>query len=109
MDPLVEVFHRINPKDHSLDGMPVTVFVVACFVVVATALALRFAGRSWRVWYGPAILGVLLWWGGVNIGHSGFKSGNGLLWTFALVVFLIDKLPRTLRAALVPADRDGRR
>jgi hypothetical protein len=29
MDPVVEAFQRINPTDHSLDGLPVTVVVVA--------------------------------------------------------------------------------
>lgn len=83
MDPVVSAFHRINPTDHSLDGLPVTVIVVGFVVLVSTTLALRFTGRS------------------------GFGSAEGLLSTFALIV--IDPLWRTMRAALVPAKREGRR
>ena len=28
MDPLVDAFHQISPSDHSLDGLPFTVFLV---------------------------------------------------------------------------------
>jgi hypothetical protein len=109
MDPLVDAFHRISPMDHSLDGLPLTVVVVAFVIVVATNVALRFTGRSWRTWYWPAIYVLTAWWAGVNIGHSGFGSGAGMLWTVVLILILIDPTRRLLRAALVPVNRDGRR
>jgi hypothetical protein len=40
---------------------------------------------------------------------GGFWSGPTLLWTVMLPLVLAEPLVRTLRAALVPADRDPRR
>jgi hypothetical protein len=108
MDPLVEAFQRINPTDHSLDGLPVTVVVVTFGIVLATTLVLRFAGRSWRAWHLPALSMVVAWWAGLNVGHSGFRSGQGVLSTLVLVLLLITTAPRALRAALVRAPPDGR-
>jgi hypothetical protein len=106
MDPLVEALHRgalLHPGDHSLDGLPVTVFVVGFIRLVATTLVLRRAGRSWKVWHVPAITILVLWWAGVNSGHSGFRSGAGVLWTLLLLAFLGAPMVKTLRAALQPA------
>lgn len=41
MDPLVDAFHQISPRDHSLDGLPVTVVLVGAVILVSTTLALR--------------------------------------------------------------------
>jgi len=107
MDPLVDAFQRINPTDHSLDGLPVTVFITAVIVFVLSTLTLRFTGRSWRRWSTPALCVLYAWWAGVNVGHSGFGRGGGLLWTVLFLVLLLDAAPRAFRAALMPAKRDG--
>jgi hypothetical protein len=111
MDPLVEALQRrvLQPGDHSLDGLPVTMFVVGLVLIVGTTLALRLTGRSYRKWHMPALCVFFAWWAGVNMGHSGFLRGGALLWTFALPLILADPFVRTLRAALVPVDPDARR
>jgi hypothetical protein len=108
MDPLVEALHRgalLHPGDHSLDGLPVTVFVVGFVLLLATTLVLRRTGRSWKVWHVHAITILLVWWAGVNIGHSGFRSGAGILWTLVLMALLGGPMVKILRAALEPANR----
>ena len=109
MDPLVELFHRINPSDHSLDGLPVTVTVAGLVVLTGTTLALRLTGRSWQAWHLPALCVWFAWWAGVNVGRSGFGSGGAMISTFALLIILIEPVRRVIRAALVPVNRDGRK
>ena len=99
----------MNPRDHSLDGLPVTVVVVTFVVIVGTTLSLRFARRSWQAWYRPAVLVLLVWWAGVNVGHFGLGSRLRHDANLVLIALLIDPMRRTVRAALVPAKRDGRR
>ena len=109
MDPLVELLHRgrlLHESDHSLDALPVTAFLVAFLLLISTTLALRWTGRSWRAWYGPALLVLFVWWAGVNMGHSGLVSGPGLMWAVIMVLLLIGPSWRALRAALLPAKRD---
>lgn len=93
----------------SLDGMPLTVFVVGLVVIVGTTVALRWTGRSYRKWHMPALCVLFAWWAGVNMGHFGFWRGPAILWTFLLPLVLADPLVKTVRAALVPVDRDPRR
>jgi hypothetical protein len=106
---LVEALQRgrlLQPGDHSFDGLPVTVFVVGFVLLIVTSLALRWTGRSWRKWYLPGLYVLLAWWGGVNMGRYGLWSGPSLVWMVMLPLLLTDPLVRTLRAALVPVDRD---
>ncbi|HEY1417736.1 MAG TPA: hypothetical protein VGF41_07510 [Myxococcaceae bacterium] len=111
MDPLVEALQRgrlLHPGDHSLDGLPLTVFGVGFVLLIVTSLALRWTGRSWRKWYVPVLYVLLVWWAGVNMGRYGFWSGPTLVWTVMLSLLLTEPLVRTFRAALVPVDRDPR-
>jgi len=107
VDPIVEAFHRISPTDHSLDGLPVTILAVALVLVLATTAVLRWTGRSWQVWYVPAIGFVYVWWAGVNVGHFGFGNASTIVWTVLVVLFLVGPAWRTFRAVLAPA-RNGR-
>jgi hypothetical protein len=108
MDPLVEVFHRSRPMDHSLDGLPVTVTLVGLVGIVLTTLALRLTGRSWKVWHFSGLAVWAAWWAGTNVGRSGFR-GAGIMATVVLLVILIEPARMMLRAALVPVERNGRR
>ena len=108
MAPLVEAFHRINPMDHSLDGLPVTVTVAGLVVLVVTSLALRLTGRSCRTWHLPALAVWFALCAGLNVGRSGFK-GAGILSTATLLIILIEPVRMVIRAALVPVHRDGPR
>jgi len=106
MDPLLELLRRgrlLHPEDHSLEGQPFTFLVVAAVVVLGIALVLRVSGRSWRSWFSPAWLALLVFWGGLMIGQHGFTSGLGIVWSFMLVLVLSEPAVRTFRAALRPA------
>ena len=107
MDPLVEALHRwrLLRADHSLDGLPVTAFVVGLVLVIGTTLALRWTGRSYRSWHGFAFCVFSAWWAGVLLGHFGW-SGPTILWTVLLPFVVFEPMVRTVRAALVPVDRD---
>jgi len=48
MDPIVEALQRMNPKDHSLDGMPVTVLVVGVVLLLSPPSPLVPANRDGR-------------------------------------------------------------
>lgn len=109
MDPLIEAFHRINPTDHSVDGLPVTFTIVAFVLLLVTSLVLRLMGRSWLAWHLPAVCVLFAWWAGVNVGRTGFGSGASMPSTVLLLVLLVASVPTAMRAALVPAKRDGRR
>jgi hypothetical protein len=73
MDPLVELIHRWDtrhPYDHSLDGIPLTVGVVALLSIFTESLALGLTGRSWQRWQSPALAVFFAWWAGIHDTHA---------------------------------------
>jgi hypothetical protein len=106
MDPLVELIQRLDtrhPYDHSLDGFPLTPVVVAFLGILGVALALGLTGRSWKLWYLPAMAVWFTWNAGIQVGRYGFWSLYGLIVMAGSVLVLFEPTRRTLRAALGPA------
>ena len=94
-----------NPNlydDHSLDGFLLVAAVVALLSILGLSLALRLAGRSWKLWHLPAMAVFFTWWAGVSVGHYGLRSVFALLSTLAAASLLFAPMRRTITAALSP-------